>query len=282
VRVPAFAKINLSPRIVGTRPDGYHELRTIFQSIALHDVLTIRRASGPLRLTCDDDHVPVDGANLIVRAADAAWRAAGWRGKPRDVSVHLTKRIPLEAGLGGGSSDAAAALRAFGRMWRIDPRELKAIASAIGADVPYFLEGGTVLGLDRGDALFPLIDHRPAWVVLALPAFGVSTREAYGWFDADRHRRIPERRQPGRENDLQAPVVRRRPEISRIVTALQHAGADHAAMSGSGSAVFGLFSSRTAARAAAASVARRLSRPALLTRTLSGAAYWKRAGLARK
>jgi 4-diphosphocytidyl-2-C-methyl-D-erythritol kinase len=151
VRVRAFAKINLSLRVVGTRPDGFHELRTIFQSIALHDVLTIRRTRGPLRLTCDDDRVPVDQSNLIARAARAAWRAAGRRGDPRNVSVDLTKRIPIAGGLGGGSSDAAAALRACTRMWRIDPGLQRAIASTVGADVPYFLEGGTVLGLDRGD-----------------------------------------------------------------------------------------------------------------------------------
>src|SRR4029079_274972 len=119
-RVRAFAKINLSLRVLGTRPDGYHELRTIFQSIALHDTLTIRASRGPFRLTCDDPNCPSDYTNLIWRAAERLWKAAGRRGAPRDLAIDLAKRIPLEAGLGGGSSDAAAALRVLGRMWRVD------------------------------------------------------------------------------------------------------------------------------------------------------------------
>ena len=88
---------------------------------------------------------------------------------PRDVAVHLVKRVPMQAGLGGGSSDAAAALAALGRRWRVDNRRTRAAAASLGADVPYFLDGGTVLGLDRGDRLFPLLDYPRAWVVLALP-----------------------------------------------------------------------------------------------------------------
>ena len=185
MRVRAFAKINLSLRVLGTRPDGFHELRTLFQSIALHDTLTIRRRRGAFQLTCDDPRLPVDGRNLIVRAARAVWKASGRRGSPRDVRIDLIKRIPLEAGLGGGSSDAVAALRALGRIWRVDEARLRAIAPTLGADVPYFLEGGTVLGLERGDVLFPQPDHPSAWVVLALPDFGVSTADAFGWWDAD-------------------------------------------------------------------------------------------------
>src|SRR6476620_3519877 len=109
MRVRAFAKVNLSLRVLGTRPDGYHELRTIFQSIALHDTLTIRASRGPFRLTCDDPACQVDDTNLIARAAARMWRAAGRRGAPRDVAVDLRKRIPMQAGLGGGSSDCAAA-----------------------------------------------------------------------------------------------------------------------------------------------------------------------------
>src|SRR5829696_3397400 len=115
MRARAFAKINLSLRVLGTRPDGFHELRTIFQSIALHDTLTIRASRGPLRLTCDDPNCPSDGTNLIWRAAERLWTSAGRRGTPRGIAIDLQKRIPLQAGLGGGSSDAAAALRVFGR-----------------------------------------------------------------------------------------------------------------------------------------------------------------------
>ena len=113
------------------------------------------------------------------------WAASGRRGALRDVEVRLTKRIPLQAGLGGGSSDAAAALRALGSLWRVKDAALREIAATLGADVPYFLEGGTVLGLDRGDLLFPLVDHPAAWVTLVLPAFGVSTADAYRWWDEE-------------------------------------------------------------------------------------------------
>ncbi len=119
MRVRAFAKINLSLRVVATRDDGYHELRTIFQSIALHDTLTFARRRGAFALTADDPACPSDDTNLIWRAADRMWNASGRRGAPRDVAVQLKKRIPLQAGLGGGSSDAAAALRVFARFWRV-------------------------------------------------------------------------------------------------------------------------------------------------------------------
>jgi 4-diphosphocytidyl-2-C-methyl-D-erythritol kinase len=279
MRVRAFAKINRSLRVLGVRPDGFHELRTVFQSIALHDTLTIRAVRGPFRFTCDDSACPTDGTNLVCRAAAQLWRVSGRRGALRNLSIHLAKRIPVRAGLGGGSSDAAAVLRALGRWWRVDASRLRAIAARIGADVPYFLEGGTVLGLERGDLLFPLLDAPPAWVVLAIPSFGISTQEAYRWFDADgaRRRQPSGKRSPEgvalheRTNDLQAPVARRHPEITRLVRALTRAGATHAAMSGSGSAVFGLFSTRRAAVAAAGAVARRGTRT-LITRTVDRAA----------
>src|SRR5580765_6148498 len=174
VRVSAYAKINLSLRVLGVRPDGYHELRTIFQSIASHDTLAVRARRGPFVLECTAPECPADETDLVWRAADQVWAASGRRGVLRDVEVRLTKRIPLQSGLGGGSSDAAAALRALGSLWRVKDAPLREIAARLGADVPYFLEGGTVLGLDRGDLLFPLVDHPVAWVTLVVPPFGVS------------------------------------------------------------------------------------------------------------
>jgi 4-diphosphocytidyl-2-C-methyl-D-erythritol kinase len=255
MRVRAFAKINRSLRVLGTRPDGYHELRTIFQSIALHDTLTIRAIRGPFRLTCDDPACPVDDTNLIARAAVRMWRAAGRRGAPRDVAVDLRKRIPIQAGLGGGSSDGAAALRGLGKRWRVPFEKVREAAGTLGADVPYFLEGGAMLGLERGDLLFRLAEPTPSWLVLVLPDFGISTRDAFGWFDAQGARGFQPsgRRSPQRlalhllVNDLEAPVAARHPEIGRIISALRRSGASQAAMSGTGSAVFGLFSSRSAA-----------------------------------
>ena len=277
--VRAYAKINLSLRVLGTRSDGYHELRTIFQSIALHDTLTIRIARGPFRLTCDDPNCPADYTNLIWRAADAIWKAARRRGAPRDVAIDLQKRIPMNAGLGGGSSDAAAAVRVFARLWGVDERRARAIGRELGADVPYFFEGGTVLGLERGDLLFPLIDRPRMWVVLVLPDFGVSTKDAFAWWDA-RGTRTPGARAllPDLVNDLEPVVFDRHPALARIVSRLHSAGASHSAMSGSGSTVFGLFGSERAASQAARAIASR-SRLTHITTTLNRVQYQRLAAI---
>jgi len=281
MRVRAFAKINRSLRVVATRPDGYHELRTIFQSIALHDTLTFQPTRRSFELACDDPACPADETNLIARAAAQMWSASGRKGSPHGIAVHLRKRIPMQAGLGGGSSDAAAALRVLAKRWRVADASVRAVAASLGADVPYFLEGGTMLGLERGDLLFPLQEPAIAWVVLVLPGFGVSTKEAFGWFDASAGARSVQpsdgrsrESHPMREmvNDLEAPVAERHPEIARIISALRRAGAAQAAMSGSGSAVFGLFSDRSAA---AAAIERLLagSRRTILTKTLNRQTY---------
>jgi 4-diphosphocytidyl-2C-methyl-D-erythritol kinase len=181
----AFAKINLDLRVLGVRADGYHELRTTFQSIALADDLTFTASPGPFRIACDDPDCPADARNLVWRAAELVWKSGRRRGAPRDVVVTIAKRIPIQAGLGGGSSDGAAAVRALAALWRIrlTRARLHRLAAGMGADVPYFLEGGTVLGRDRGDRLSRLDDRPRAWVVIAVPRFGVSTREAFGWWD---------------------------------------------------------------------------------------------------
>jgi 4-diphosphocytidyl-2-C-methyl-D-erythritol kinase len=282
LRVRAPAKINLSLRILGNHPDGYHELRTAFQSLALHDTLTLSPMRGALTMTCDDPACPTDASNLVWRAAERLWRADGRRGRPSGVRIALEKRIPMQAGLGGGSSDAAAALRALARFWgiEVDAAGLCTLARDLGADVAFFFEGGTALGVDRGDLLFPLSDRPIVWVVLVLPGFGVSTKEAYGWWDeaqaVGRRRRV--RRTHGDPwaaewvNDLQAPVVAHHPEIGRIVRGLADAGAVQAAMSGSGSAVFGLFPEERAAMDAAA-VLSGPSRVILVTRTTTRQEY---------
>jgi 4-diphosphocytidyl-2-C-methyl-D-erythritol kinase len=288
LRVHAFAKINLDLRVLGVRPDGYHELSTTFQSIAVHDTLTfapLADRSHPLVLTCDDPACPVDRTNLVWRAARAMWRAARRRGDPKGLRVRLVKRIPLQAGLGGGSSDAAAALRACAALWRVGDPAVRRAAARLGSDVPYFLEGGTALGLGRGDRLVPLTDRAALWVVIVLPAFGVSTKDAYGWLDAAR-KRAGKAGRAGRAgletmsgeagaNDLEAPVAAHHPEIRRMIRGLERAGSVSVAMSGSGSAVFGLFASRIGAESAATSLAGRRRRT-LVTRTLSRAGYERR------
>jgi 4-diphosphocytidyl-2-C-methyl-D-erythritol kinase len=272
VRRSAFAKINLDLRVLGTRPDGYHELRTTFQSIALADTLTFTRSRGGFRITSDDPACPSGRSNLVWRAAALVWKAAGRRGVPKGVAVHIDKRVPVQAGLGGGSSDAAAALRALPRLWRVRlaPHTVRRLASQLGADVPYFLEGGTVLGLNRGDVLVPLDDIAPAWAVLVVPDFGVSTKEAFGWWDESVGRAFRARRRRARDgaaNDLEAVVAARHPIVRRLTRRLTREGASLASLSGSGSAVFGLFADRVAAeRAAAAFRAHRVFVARTLTR----------------
>lgn len=275
VRVKAFAKLNLSLRILGTRADGYHELRTVFQSIALHDVLTFRAAAGECRIACDDPACPADATNLVWRAANLVWTAAGRRGEMRDLSIRIVKRIPVQAGLGGGSSDAAATLRALAALWRakLTSDRLRELAAELGADVPFFFHGGTVLGIDRGDVLIPQHDLVPAWVVVVVPGFGVRTADAYQWFD---HRRGGG---PALANDLEQPVTARHPEIARLVHELRE-DATQAGMSGSGSAVFGLFTRRAVADQAARRVAG-AGRRVFLTRTLDRDKYQSLSRLAR-
>jgi 4-diphosphocytidyl-2-C-methyl-D-erythritol kinase len=277
IRVKACAKINLTLRVLGARPDGYHELRTAFQALDLHDTLTFTPAAR-FSIECEDASCPRDRTNLVWKAADELWRASGRKAAMPGARVTIAKRIPTQAGLGGGSSDAAAALRALSVLWNLKNAPTREVAARVGADVAFFLEGGTALGVERGDVLFPLADWPASWVVLALPDFGVSTKDAYAWFDQGQHSRPSRSSRPRRPafpemwNDLQGPVAAHHPEIARIVTRLERAGASYAAMSGSGSAVFGLYEARSAADRAA----KGLTGPTLatlVTRTLTRKAF---------
>jgi 4-diphosphocytidyl-2-C-methyl-D-erythritol kinase len=266
VTIDAFAKINLALRVFGKRPDGFHDVRTVLQTIDLSDRITCSTRRGPMRLRCRPGGVLDDRANLVWRAAEALWRANGRSGEPRDVTIVVTKRIPARAGLGGGSSDAAATLVALAQLWKLDMshQALAHVAASLGADVPFFLWGGAALGVGRGDEIYPLADLPRWWALIVMPPFGVSTADAYSWSDSATDRESsaplapPDRRLnstwlarlPTLDNDLEPRVARRHPEISSTVEALRQHGALFAAMSGSGSAMFGLFSTEPAARAA--------------------------------
>ena len=290
VAARAHAKVNLDLRVLGTRPDGYHELRTVFQSIALHDTVTAQEKAGPFVLKCRTPGVPLDDRNLVWRAAAALWNALGRAGDPADTVVTIEKAIPMQAGLGGGSADAAAALQVLGRLWGGAPLSLlREVAAGIGSDAPFFLSGGTALGLGRGEEVYPLVDLPRHWILLVRPPFGVSTVEAYSWYDEDRAAGVRDPRidvqilpvpWPSRAaqmiNDLEAPVIRRHPEIGTIKAALREAGASAAAMSGSGSVVFGLFRTRPAAARALRPLAK-LGDSVVLSHTLSRAEHEARA-----
>ena len=280
--VRAYAKINLDLKILGLLPDGYHEVRTVLQSVELHDTITFTKRPGPFAIACDQPAVPTDARNLVWRAAALLWSLGSDRASALSgVQVTLRKRIPAEAGLGGGSSDAAATLLALSRLWHLplDLASLARIGARLGADVPFFLAGGTALGSGRGDDVSPLAEPPVTPVVIVTPNFGVSTPAAYGWFDQDR------RPAPGRRaarvlagwpawardlrNDLEPPVASRFPQIRRSVRDLAALGAVHAAMSGSGSAVFGIFAHPFQAVAAQTTLAGR-GEMAILTSTLPG------------
>jgi 4-diphosphocytidyl-2-C-methyl-D-erythritol kinase len=289
ISLPSFAKINLDLRVLGTRPDGYHDLKTIFQSLALFDSVTVSARRGPLAVECDEPDIPTDHRNLVWKAASLLHRVAtGKSSAPRDILIDLRKRVPSEAGLGGGSSNAAMTLLALNALWKLkhDLPSRTRIGARLGADVPYFLVGGTALGLGRGDDIYPLADMPSVHVVILRPGFGVSSADAYTWFDEETRKPLkepaPRAIPPGwpawsatLRNDLEIPVVRHHPAIGRIRQSLLDAGASFAAMSGSGSAVFGLFERGDAARR----TANDLARPGWLslhTKTLSRRDYGRR------
>ncbi len=281
------AKINLTLQVGPRRHDGYHDLCTLLQSITLHDTLTLSARRGPFGLACRTPGVPSDRSNLVWRAAEVLWAAMGREGDPRDAHIKLDKVIPSEAGLGGGSADAAAALVGLNTLWgaRKSRRELTSLSARLGSDVPFFLQGGTALATGRGEDLYPVDDVERMGVIVIKPSFGVSTADAYRWLDADRaaggstSQSAPQAPAghpvevgwPSRSvrlvNDLMAPVQQRHPAVRDMVEACLAAGAIAAQMSGSGSAVFGLFPEHTTARAA-----RQLTRPdwlVLVARTQS-------------
>ncbi|MEO8070655.1 MAG: 4-(cytidine 5'-diphospho)-2-C-methyl-D-erythritol kinase, partial [Acidobacteriota bacterium] len=287
-------KINLNLHVGPLRPDGFHEVRTLLQSIAVADTLVVSGRRGPFAITAHAPGLATDETNIVWRAAAALWRAIGRDGEPRDAHIKLDKQIPMAAGLGGGSADAAAALAGLNDVWvgRQSREQLMRLGAGLGSDVPFFLSGGTALGVGRGDELYPVDDLARVGVILIKPSFGVSTPDAYRWLDEDRAQ--PEGRlDADRErraldvgwssgpavlvNDLEAPVARRHPAIVEMIRACERAGALAAAMTGSGSVVFGVFPEASARKAA-----KQLERPdwrILLTRTLSRREAGRRLGL---
>ena len=295
-RVGAPAKINLHLEVLGLRGDGYHEVRTILQSIALADTLVLRARPGPLTVRSRTRAMPRDGENLIWRAAAALWRGLGRSGDPSDVAVTVRKVVPAGAGLGGASSDAASGLRALRRMWAPEAPDglLRELAAEVGSDVPFFLVGGTVLATGRGERMRRVTPAGPYEVVLAVPGFEVSTAAAYRWWDEDAGGGSG-RRSAGPEvgaasgapsggsgwgNHLEPPVKRRHPEIGEMVRRLQASGAVRAGMTGSGSVVFGLFRSAESAERARRAVRRRGWRT-MRTRTVDARGHAELAAVAR-
>ena len=285
LRLRSFAKINLGLEVLGVREDGYHELRTLFQTIDLADELVLRPARRGVRVACDHPLVPNDATNLAARAAELL---RGYAKVKQGVEIEIEKRIPVGGGLGGGSSNAAAVLLGLDRLWKLGlgPDGLHRLAARLGADVPYFLLGGTALGLARGDEVYPLRPQIRGHVVLVDPGIHVSTARVFRRLDGqltDRENSNSiyyfvsrELEGPGGyrflRNDLEEAALEEAPELrvqaGRIRAALLREGACLAALSGSGSSYFGLFEDARPAKRARAALAVEGFR-ALAARTLT-------------
>jgi len=270
VRIPAFAKINLRLDILGKRADGFHELRTIFQTISLHDELRMRASRRPGIALRIEGNRPLSAEpaekNLVYRAVDALRRELKIRG---GVEIELKKSIPAGRGLGGGSSDAAAALLGYLRLTKkkLASARLLEIAASLGADVPFFLLGGRAVGVSKGDEIYPLPDIPKQHILVVSPNdIHVPTPDAYRWLKANPFELTKSAgasklfefcalswstQGSGLSNDFEGPVFRRHPRLAQIKGELLQKGAAEASLAGSGSAVFGVFPSPAMARRAA-------------------------------
>jgi 4-diphosphocytidyl-2-C-methyl-D-erythritol kinase len=261
----APAKLNLSLQVFGKRPDGYHHIRSVMVPVSLYDEVTVEEAPPGIAVECDAPGIPTDGTNSCHKAA-ALFLA--WSGAPAGVRVRIRKTIPAESGLGGGSSDAAAALKGLIALTGKHPpaEELSAMAARIGADVPFFLPGGAALVEGFGERLTPLPWDVPFHVVIVRPAFGFSTREGYARLGREPGEAPPSCGVPSFRtlsdvaaavrNDFEEAWGPACPEIAEIKGGLTAAGALAAGLSGSGSAVFGIFASEGAAREAGGKLSR--------------------------
>jgi 4-diphosphocytidyl-2-C-methyl-D-erythritol kinase len=275
----AFAKINLGLRILGKRSDGYHELRTIFQAIDWFDEIHVERADG---LTFSASHGPSDETNLVLKAVRAFERASGI---VVAVAIHLKKDIPSGGGLGGGSSDAAAMVIGLQQLYPppLASSEQQRALSSIGSDVPFFSVGGRALGTGRGEIIEGLDDRTDYWLALVNPGIQIATAEAYSWLtvagksnsiEGFRVELAPGIEQAEELNDFEQPVFTRYPQLMEIRNELRRIGAFRAALSGSGSVVFGQFRTEAGAMQAASALSSEYS--VKVTRPLSRSEYFSR------
>jgi len=319
VTVRSFAKINLGLRIGDFRPDEFHELLTVYQTIALHDVIRVSvEPGGGIEIRCPDSRVPTDETNTCYLIAQKTMQALGAKGR---VVIEIEKHLPVQGGLGGASTNAVATLLGLERALKktMPAAERLRIAAEVGSDLPLFLVGGTVLGVGRGEQVYPLPDLPAMACVVVTPDVGVSTPKAFAAWDrlcgtgaltqskltashpSDRMNELGRglsawlsKRSSGApfvrgraenpllalvragiENDFEQVVFPEYPELSEGKRALVRAGAKYASLSGSGSALYGLFASRAAAARAAARL-RKQGWTAQATATLTRRSYWKR------
>jgi 4-diphosphocytidyl-2-C-methyl-D-erythritol kinase len=328
-QVRSHAKINLGLYIGAPRPDGFHELVTVYQTLEMHDLVTVSAhpaTKTAIRLTSNDSRVPTDSRNTAWKMVDLALAALK---TTAEVEIRIEKRLPVQGGLGAGSANAVAAL--IGLETELDrsnfpenwPARRLEIATQVGSDVPLFLIGGTVLGLDRGQEVYPLPDIEPVWCVVATPSLGVSTPQAFrdwdtlcaeqgltqeasagklkelsrayasafacngssGVFSAGENLAGPQESALVRtgitswiQNDFEQVVFPQHPSLREIKRLLASPGtpeaALHASLSGSGSALFGLYLTREAAEATVARLEQVQNVAARITRTVPRSVYW--------
>ena len=258
----AYAKVNLTLAVGEKRPDGYHEVVSVMQRVSLCDTLTAEQTREGITLTCSDPALPSGEENLSHRAASLFFRETGIAG---GAALTLEKRIPSQAGLGGGSSDAASALLALRKLYApaLSDTELETMAAALGSDVPFFIRGGTQLAAGRGEVLSPLPPLTDGWFVIVKPAESFSTPAMYRRLDEPGSVLVRNSRymqDAVAANNVHAVAAELHNSFERVVPkdsslrtikdALRAHGALASLLSGSGSAVFGLFDTETAARAA--------------------------------
>lgn len=276
----AYAKINIGLDVLRRRADGYHEVKMIMQTVDIYDELVLEKRQQPgIELRTDNNELPLNSDNLIYKAADLLCREKKIK---EGVHITLTKRIPIAAGMAGGSSDAAAALRGLNELFEMgySVEELQALGVRLGADIPYCIAGGTMLAEGIGEILTPLPVPPEAYLVIAKPDINVSTAFVYGNLHADRLAWHPDidgmidALQKGSlggiterlGNVLETVTIREYPVIQQIKELLRKQGAENALMSGSGPTVFGIFREKeTAKRAAEAVEQRQLAKQIFVT-----------------
>jgi 4-diphosphocytidyl-2-C-methyl-D-erythritol kinase len=265
--IPAYAKINLSLDVLRKRKDGYHDLHMVMQQVALCDRIHIRLSSEPgIHLKTDASFLPSNRGNIAWRAAELLGTRSGINLDETGVVIKIEKRIPVAAGLAGGSADAAAVLKGLNQLWRLglSIEELQILGLQLGADVPYCLMGGTALAEGIGDRLTPLVLAKNFWVLLIKPAISVSTREVYRRLNLDQIHQRPDNlalmsamknadakgMAEAMANVLETVTIPLVPEIDEIKHKMLEFNAIASLMSGSGPTVFGLFKDREKAQAA--------------------------------
>ena len=276
--LPSFAKINLGLKVIGKRPDGFHDICTVFQTVTLHDTISFEPSSA-IEMTCSDPSIPCDQGNLVLRAAETlqahileqrlpiSGEMVGHSERFPGAKMHLEKNIPSPGGLGGGSSNAAVALIGLARLWnvQIGESELALIGANLGSDVPFFFTGGTAVGWGRGTDLSSINDFRAENVLIATPQIDVRTADAFNALNAPNLTTSEVNRilgvcrseaesadfHPGAmRNDFENTVFAAHPEVGKVKQRLLELGASAASLSGSGASVFGIFEKKETRRAA--------------------------------